>query len=260
MDWSVTEAQGIYFAAIRACVGRYFTDPMVYEYVEGIKKTDLYWTLYHVLVPNHSALYQINRLYKVIDQVGKPQFPLILDCEIVNDQPKATINARIKKCLEIMEERDGRKPIIYINPNYTINVLGSPSYLADYDLWIANYSDENAPWVPAPWIKHYIWQWSADGNMQGAKYGASSPSICLDRYNGTKADFVKRYITPELTLEQRVAALEKQVEFVSAMSADNTANILTNVKAIDMNKTMILAVDKILIKLTTWAKGIRYGE
>ncbi|MHC4753336.1 MAG: hypothetical protein ACYTFW_26165 [Planctomycetota bacterium] len=75
-----------------------------------------------------------------------------------------------------------------------------------------------------------------------------------------KDDQEKRYITPELTLEQRVAALEKQVEFVSAMSADNTANILTNVKAIDMNKTMILAVDKILIKLTTWAKGISYGE
>jgi hypothetical protein len=78
----------------------------------------------------------------------------------------------------------------------------------------------------------------------GSDYGASSASIDLNMFNGTKADFVKRYITPELTLEQRVAELESNVESL--------------VQLILGSKGRINAVEDELAKLTKWAKGINY--
>jgi hypothetical protein len=45
--------------------------------------------------------------------------------------------------------------------------------------------------LPAPYTNWNFWQYSADGNGQGAKYGAQSSAIDLDRFNGDEADLQK---------------------------------------------------------------------
>ncbi|MHA2079087.1 MAG: glycoside hydrolase family 25 protein [Candidatus Thorarchaeota archaeon] len=212
MDWAVTKAQGICFCAIRATVGNYdWIDPRCLENVEGAKEQGIYWTLYHVIKPNHGVEIQIDRLFAAVEQTGRSDYPLVLDVELEGGQSQAVINQKTEACLQLIEERDGRRPLFYSRPSFVIDVMGSPDFLEDYDLWLAHYTNGD-PWIPPPWTDWLFWQWSADHNNQGSKYGASSDDIDLDRYNGTKEDFEARYILP--SLEERVELLEVRVDIL----------------------------------------------
>ena len=73
-----------------------------------------------------------------------------------------------------------------------------------------------------PWQSWTFWQFSADGNGQGPKYGASgSQAIDLNRFNGDEEDFrvfTGQLLAPEeLTLEDRVERLERAVEALGGL-------------------------------------------
>jgi lysozyme len=68
------------------------------------------------------------------------------------------------------------------------------AYLKDRPLWLAFYADASQVRVPAPWTSLLLWQYGTPAI--GAEYGVESTEIDMNYFNGTQADFDRRYQTP----------------------------------------------------------------
>ncbi len=68
-------------------------------------------------------------------------------------------------------------------------------YFHRYPLWIANY-DVTEPFVPKPWSAEEWLFWQFTNTGDGPSYGADSPKIDLNYFNGTAEQFAARFAVP----------------------------------------------------------------
>ncbi len=184
IDWRVVAAGGYRFAIIRSTVGDYYTDPRFYENWRGAQDAGLLVSAYHVVKPKTSAEAQITRLFDVLEG-RQPDLPLVLDVELADEQPAPVVTGAVKACAQLIEQREGRKPIMYTggwfwNPN----ILHSPEW-AQYDLWIAHYGVDQ-PTLPQDWAEWRFWQHSEKGSVAGV----TSRNTDLDWFNGSYEDLL----------------------------------------------------------------------
>ncbi len=209
MDWDKAKSKGIRFAACRATIGDYYVDPYFPRNWSEMQRVGLWRTAYHVVRPNVNAVAQMNNFFNTVGS-DDPDIPWVLDCEVHFEKRKIMgvlkttktytpqeINSRTLQCANIIEQRTGRKPLIYTNKNHVDNYMHAPSFLANYELWVASYPNDYSqplqkPKMPSVWNEWLIWQFEADGNGKGAEYGAQSLAIDIDRFNGT-ADEMQAY-------------------------------------------------------------------
>lgn len=178
MDWQKCAAAGVSFAAIRATVGNYYTDPRFTENWQGAKDAGLLVTAYHVVTPEISVDAQMARFESVCDDYF-PDLPFVLDCELSREQSLAAITKVIQGCAQNFIDIRGDNPIIYTRQNWwNNNVLPLVSW-QKYPLWVANYTTAFTPALPRDWDEWYLWQHTSKGD--GHKYGAESKSIDLNR-------------------------------------------------------------------------------
>jgi len=134
----------------------------------------------------------------------KWNLPPIADVETSNNIPASILVPRLKIFLDILQAETGKKPLIYTRASFWNLAIGNLSWANNYDLWCARYRpldsnlepDLTGPWSdgkfkPANWNTWKLWQYSADGNNLGSKYGVGSDSIDLNYFNGTKDDLYK---------------------------------------------------------------------
>ena len=145
--------------------------------------------------------------------------PLWLDCESTGGLNAAAVAAAIQTFVQRYFAQTGQVAAIYTRGIWWNDNVGNPAFAADLDLAVARYNEYvNHPWNdapnlrPLPWNDFKFWQWSADGNMRGAEFGAESNSIDLDWFNGGYDDLLSYAgLEPENELETRVTELEAQV-------------------------------------------------
>lgn len=120
-------------------------------------------------------------------------FPPILDFEevyTIETGKYSDFAWRAQMWLEHIEKKTGRKPIIYTAKWYTDHFKDSYlSWMKAYPLWVADYTWTSntlgrPTYMPYPWEKQTMWQFSADKNNRGAEFGVGSDDICLDWYEG----------------------------------------------------------------------------
>lgn len=179
INWTTITAGGYRFAVIRATVGNYYTDSRFYENWRGATENGLLVSAYHVVKPKQSAESQIDRLFDVLD--GRTSdLPLVLDVELTDDKDPGMITSVVKGCADAIEQRDGRKPIIYTGSWFwTPNVHHTLDW-DQYDLWIAHYG-VSAPTLPQDWTTWKLWQYSEKGSVAGV----SSHNTDLNWFNGS---------------------------------------------------------------------------
>lgn len=192
VDWEAIASAGIRFAAARATIGNYYTDPTFGANWRGIKSAGIFRTAYHVLRPDNSAQSQMDLFLLALE--GEPSdMPLALDVEIVKSGedddpfPPAQINSRVLQCAQILEKETDRKPIFYTAVwvvNHMLLDGKPPDFLGDYDLWVANYEVEE-PILPAGWSKWRIWQYTQKGEPIGMP---EASALDYNYFNGTEED------------------------------------------------------------------------
>jgi lysozyme len=144
----------------------------------------------------------------VVSEPG--DLPHVLDVELDGGQTNATVRARTLECLQLMEARFGRKPLIYTADWFWTPHLGPVEWADEYDLWVAHYywPQVQSPLVPAGWMTWKLWQHSNKGVVPGI-----SASVDLNFFSGTMEELIA-YAggsppPPPPTLEQRVANVER---------------------------------------------------
>lgn len=191
LNLPVMWASGVRLVYIRCTVGDYYTDTRFTQFWDELRAFGFKVGVYHVNTPEYSVASQMDRLFGPLGLSGRiPDVPICLDCELTRGQNKTTITANILGCLADIEELDGRVPSVYTRGSWW-NVNVNPSNLFEkYPLFVARYANVAHPWNDAPNLKPHsfpdwvLWQYSADGNLQGENYGVGSTSVDLDKGNG----------------------------------------------------------------------------
>lgn len=128
-------------------------------------------------------------------------------------QPSKVI-AHIQDFKNYIKNKLNKNIILYTNPStITTYLTPLPPWLAEIDLWIANYATK--PYVPG-WKNWTFWQKSCTGI--GKDFGVESQSIDLDEFNGTREQLyayanqtVPAPNPTNLTVEQRLSNVEKEI-------------------------------------------------
>ena len=166
------------------------------EFATEIVGTYWYWR------PSHDPIEQAD-YYADLLKFKHWNLAPTADVESWENVNMSTMQSRLKKFVDRLQVRTGRKPIIYTRASFWNRYVGNPSWASDYDLWAARYNGSlTSPWSdgnykPLPWYvdlynNWVFWQYSADGNSLGHIYGTDSRDVDVNRFNGT-LDELRKY-------------------------------------------------------------------
>ncbi|MFB9566732.1 lysozyme [Saccharopolyspora hordei] len=174
IDWNEVAADGKKFTFVLATDGTDFSNPRYSEQYHGAKDAGLIAGAYHFARPDESsAEAQADRFLDVADyQSDGKTLPPVLDLEVdpnsggcygmsVDEmrQWTQTFNDKVK-------ERTGKEPIIYANPSFWRQCMGSTDSFDGHPLWLASYGVDS-PTVPSGFSNWHFWQYTDKGSVDG---------------------------------------------------------------------------------------------
>ena len=177
---------------IRKQIG-YRTDSMFWTNFEAAKLTSLKVTIYGVPFMAWDIDRQISTLIEGLS-VSDLDFPPEGDIERRHIYPKQYAIGEVLQYMDGLVKWWGAATFYTAKFIWEEMYSHKPGWVDDWDLHVANYTSYSYPhYVPIGWelyqngatvppeLRFGLWQYSADGNQQGYKYGASSPSIDLNK-------------------------------------------------------------------------------
>lgn len=205
VNWSLVKNQGIDFVMIRAGYGWY--DPEGVDYgrpfncqvdtqllnnMKGAIEYDIPFGVYHYSYADtlQKADQEADYLIQILDEYcaqykDKMTLPVAYDVEEgkLKNVGKATLtNIAIRFCSRLYEA--GYTPIIYANADFLNNYLDLDKLNAlAYDIWYAhwkyNIDYSNKVTISNTNLVPYMWQYSAEGSVEGANTSAGTIDLDL---------------------------------------------------------------------------------
>ncbi|MEA3351244.1 MAG: GH25 family lysozyme [Chloroflexota bacterium] len=148
---------------------------------------------YYFFYPHFDGAKQAKYFCQLLKSV-KWNLPPAIDVERnPHNVSKARFQKEIKEFVDVVENELNIKSVIYTRGWFWNDNVGSPAWAKDYKLWIARYGEYlSHPWnnahsqlQPRPWTDFWLWQYSADKNKQGHKFGGASSGIDKNKVNMT---------------------------------------------------------------------------
>lgn len=166
IDWEqvskmTDQGQRISFAILKATEGTNLTDKYFKTNWANIRDFSIIRGAYLYFHPNKSGKTQAEYfLSKVALETG--DLPPVVDIEEVNGTSKLNLKKSLKECLDVLEEKHHKKPIIYASVDFYDNYLGDD--FKDYPFWAAHYEKRDEPRTNRSWL---IWQHNCKGRCNG---------------------------------------------------------------------------------------------
>jgi lysozyme len=174
------------FIICKATEGVTYTDPDFSTNWSTIQSKGYVRGAYHFYHCDDSPEQQVEHYLTVIGKLLATDFPPIVDFEELSiDQGinKATIQPNLLQFLTLLEQKTGRKPLLYTD-NDTANTYLTDTAFANYNLWIADYNSTitlPTVWKSKTWT---LWQKSENYNLEGNTND-------YDVFNGDNEAFIK---------------------------------------------------------------------
>jgi GH25 family lysozyme M1 (1,4-beta-N-acetylmuramidase) len=160
-------------------------NPLLREQVDGAIAHDLPYATYFIPSPNYSMYVQTDHY---LGLYGVRNACTFVDIEPPSKGIRCINDIESLACLHRIEDKTGKRPLIYSNPQYINEAIHRPIWLPDYWLWIAQWVYEiwpiklywyfesflkrNANTYP-PYVrktayqpKTILWQFTCKGNAQ----------------------------------------------------------------------------------------------
>ena len=226
----------VLFASIRATIAWGYQDKWFPRNWGEAGIHGIYRAAYHVVYPKQDALQQMDNFYKVASERG--ELPRVLDFEVPGDgmhdpapAPPEQRAETLWNCSEIVNQRDGMRPIIYsryayVNPNlksWTADMLNAHFWwLAQYLLLPLGAEKEHPgpPTLPDRVDPQRVIMHQTADKIPG--FGVDSATLDRDRWLGTEDD-LHRFVA-----EFRRIGLKLKLR----SEADNLREIATRLGAI----------------------------
>ncbi|MFH7015511.1 GH25 family lysozyme [Flavobacterium sp. FlaQc-47] len=155
------------FIICKATEGITYTDSSFKTNWPAIQAKGYVRGAYHFYHCNDDPAKQVANYLGVMGTFSATDFPPIVDFEETSIDAgvnKASIQPNLLNFLTLLEQKTGRKPLIYTDNNTANAYLTDPAF-ADYSLWIANYNPTLK--IPNVWNNWTIWQQSQSYKLNG---------------------------------------------------------------------------------------------
>jgi lysozyme len=182
VDWAKVKAAGQSFAFVRVSDGIDYPDTKFAQNWPAVKNAGLVRGFYQFFRPGKDVQAQVNLLIAKLDAAGgfhPGDLPPVLDLESDGGLSAATVVARAKQWLDLVEATYGVKPIVY-TAAFMSNVIGNK--FSNYTLWVANYL-ATCPTMPSGWTDWSFWQDSDKGSVKGV-----GTPVDTNFFNGSLAE------------------------------------------------------------------------
>jgi GH25 family lysozyme M1 (1,4-beta-N-acetylmuramidase) len=186
LDVNKMRANNVIAVIIKITQGDYYKDEKFDEFWSILKDAHIPVSAYIFVDPKISAEKHFEFFKESIgDKVS--DFSVGLDCEWDNGQSKERITAVIQKLASLLDGWHAQfnfpPTIIYTRGSWWNTYVSRWSGWQNYGLWVARWGTDNPwygmsdPYRPADWNEWLLWQYSADGNMEGREYGLDCNSV-----------------------------------------------------------------------------------
>ena len=179
VNWQEVKQAGVTFAFARATYGSVEVDSLFNANWQGIKNVGLARGAYHFFVTADDATEQANLFLRTVGSLESGDLPPVLDVEAQSGTGSNLVSG-VQTWLDLVEQKLGRKPIIYTGPSFWNENLTSG--FGSYPLWVAEYG-VSSPKPVNGWDGWTFWQHSQSGAVEGV-----SGSVDLDYFNGSQSD------------------------------------------------------------------------
>jgi lysozyme len=185
----IQPVDSLWFAICKATQGKTGVDRSYEINWKLIKDKGLIGGKYHFYIVNDDPIAQAEHFYKIAGNIDSMDIPLIIDIEEASLSVRAfkkteDIQKELLQCLQRVEQLSGRVPMIYTGLDFANTYLNNKQF-ERYPLWLAEYSGNASPRIPAVWKnkKYKIWQ-------KTNRIDINSITVDYDVYYGTKKDLV----------------------------------------------------------------------
>jgi lysozyme len=178
VDWTQVRAAGIAFAFARVSDGTGYPDTEFASNWPAMKAAGVVRGAYQFFRPEEDPTAQANLFASMLTAAGgvaDGDLPPVLDLEVTDNTPDATIQSRMQTWFSAMQAATGMTPMLYMSPSFAPH---AGTAFAGHPLWIANWGAP-CPSVPSPWSTWAFWQTSDMGTTPGVP-----ATVDLDEFNG----------------------------------------------------------------------------
>lgn len=167
------------FVVMRATMGNSKKDKHFKTFWKAAKEHQITRGAYHFYRADEDPIVQANNYLETI-LLEEGDLRPVLDIEkIPRKKSRKRLIEDLKTWLNIVEEKYGKKPIIYTYYHYYKDYLRDD--FEDYPLWLANYNDVSQPSDEDHWK---LWQFTENGIVSGI-----NSKVDLNVYNGNAWSF-----------------------------------------------------------------------
>lgn len=188
IDYLNKKGNQLDFVICKATEGVTYTDPDFKNNWAMIKQQGFVRGAYHFYHCADDPTQQANYFLSTVGTLATTDLPPIVDFEensIDKGCSASTIQKNLLQFLSILEQKTGKKPILYTDTNIGNSEINDPAF-ANYSLWIADYNSGTMPTVPTVW-KNNSWAiWQKTPN-----YSLDTYTNDLDVFNGDSEAFSK---------------------------------------------------------------------
>jgi lysozyme len=178
IDWKRVKAAGVVFAFARVSDGLDVVDERFAENARKMKAAGVRYGAYQYFRASADAKQQADLLVSALRKARRFDLPPVLDIETADGQPREKVRAALKRWLKRVENRTGRRPLIYASPSMSELLDGR---FGAWSLWVAHY-EVDCPTLPDGWKRWTFWQHSSKGRVAGI-----AGDVDLDFFAGTLA-------------------------------------------------------------------------
>ena len=157
-NWSGAGAE---FGYARISDGTGYIDSTFDANWANMKSAGVLRGAYQFFEPSENEVTQANMMVAKVGMLGRGDLPAMIDVEATGGQSPATIAAKIRHWLQIVEAGTGKRPFIYTGSYFWEGNVQDTTF-GSYPIWIAAYGPK-CPSLPPGWNNWLMWQYS-DGN------------------------------------------------------------------------------------------------
>lgn len=186
IDWKRVSAAGVDFVYCKATEGIDLQDPLFNTNWKALTKQKIPRGAYHMFRPEDEVKPQVDFFLATLraEGIDRQMLPPVLDIERnsgVKKVSREVLHARAVEWVRLVEKELQVKPLIYTNPTFWKDYLGSDHELIQFPLWISEYEiGASAPAHTAAWNDWTLWQFSQYGIVDGI-----GKPVDLNRLSGT---------------------------------------------------------------------------
>ena len=242
INWASVRADGVRFVFIKATEGSTVTNAYLKSDWAGAKANGIYRGAYHFARPSiGSAAKQANFFVNLAGTHGaRGDLPPVLDLESSGGLSRTQLQGWVREWLKVVENKTGRKAVIYTSPAFWEYYMGNTSEFVDHPLWVAHYG-VSSPRVPGGWSDWTMWQRTDRGAVAGI-----SGNVDINSFNG-RLRKLKRMANIEVTSTTPNPPVEDQPVVDTEPELDGETSKTPSAVTVGYNRTSVFKGGKVTV-------------